>query len=231
MESEISPADGKPKLYEGTGNLLELFAGSRSVGKVGDELGMSVFSVDWQNFENIDLVIDIEKLTMQDVPFIPDVVWASPDCTTYSIAAISHHRDNGKPKSEYAIKCDNVNKHFMELIKYYLTLNPNLKYFIENPRGYFRKMDFVNRFLDDTNGIRNTVWYCQYGDDRAKPTDIFTNCREWLPRPVCKNGNPNCHHQPAPRGSKTGTQGRKGSYDRSIIPRELCLEVLRSTFI
>ena len=48
------------------------------------------------------------------------------------------------------------------------------------------------------------------------------------PRPQCKNGNPNCHHQPAPRGSKTGTQGRKGSYERSIIPEELCLEVLNS---
>ena len=44
-------------LCEGTGNLLELFAGSRSVGKVGEELGMKVFSVDWQMFEDIDLAI------------------------------------------------------------------------------------------------------------------------------------------------------------------------------
>ena len=212
----------------GTGNLLELFAGSRSVGCEAEAMGMEVFSVDWQKFDKINLVKDIGELTLSDVPFIPDVIWASPDCTTYSIAAISHHRDNGKPKSEYAIKCDSVNQHFMDLIKYYLTINPKLKYFIENPRGYFRKMDFVNKFLDDTNGIRQTVWYCQYGDDRAKPTDIFTNCREWLPRPVCHNGNKNCHHQPAPRGSKTGTQGRKGSYERSKIPRELCLEVLGS---
>ena len=33
----------KPVLSAGTGNLLELFAGSRSIGKVGDELGMNVF--------------------------------------------------------------------------------------------------------------------------------------------------------------------------------------------
>ena len=48
------------------------------------------------------------------------------------------------------------------------------------------------------------------------------------PRNICHNGNKNCHHQPAPRGSKTGTQGRKGNYERSKIPRELCLEVLSS---
>jgi hypothetical protein len=45
---------------------------------------------------------------------------------------------------------------------------------------------------------------------------------------MCKNGNPNCNHERAPRGSKTGTQGKKGSFDRSKIPNELCLEVMRA---
>lgn len=209
-------------------NLLELFAGSRSVGNKADELGMNVFSCDWTAYDKIDFVGDIENLDSKDIPFVPDVIWASPDCTTYSIAAISHHRDNGKPKSDYAVKCDNVNKHFLNLIRYYLELNPNLVYFIENPRGYFRKMYFINNFIHETNGTRETVWYCQYGDDRAKPTDIFTNSKTWIPRPQCKNGNPNCEHQRAPRGSKTGTQGKKDSYNRSKIPQGLCVEILQS---
>ena len=209
-------------------NVLELFAGSRSVGNKADELGMKVFSCDWTAYDNIDFVGDIENLDSKDIPFVPDVIWASPDCTTYSIAAISHHRDNGKPKSEYAVKCDRVNKHFMNLIRYYLEINPSLVYFIENPRGYFRKMDFINNFIHETGGKRETVWYCTYGDSRAKPTDIFTNSKSWIPRPQCKNGNKNCHHEPAPRGSKTGTQGKKGSYNRSKIPSELCEEVLKS---
>ena len=220
---EEPPHFAKPVLSAGTGNLLELFAGSRSVGKVGDELGMNVFSVDWQNFEGINLAIDIGEMKTSDVPFIPDVVWASPDCTTYSIAACSTHRTNSiEPKSEYAKKCDKVNKHFIGLIKEWLKVNPDMVFFIENPRGMLRKMPFMQEFK------RHTIWYCQYGDDRAKPTDIWTNSKDWQPRPVCHNGNKNCHHQPAPRGSKTGTQGRKGSYERSKIPRELCLEILRS---
>ena len=77
---------------------------------------------------------------------------------------------------------------------------------------------------------RHTIWYCQYGDNRAKPTDIWTNSTNWIPKPVCHNGNTNCHHESAPRGSKTGTQGIKGSYDRSKIPSELCIEILKSTF-
>lgn len=211
--------------------LLELFAGSRSVGKVAEKKGFEVFSCDWDNYKDIDWVGDIENLDSKDIPFIPDVVWASPDCKTYSIAAISHHRDNGKPKSEYAIKCDKVNIHFLNLIRYYLSINPKLIYFIENPIGYFRKMDFVNNFIEETEGKRETVWYCQYGDERAKPTDIFTNSKTWISKPQCKNGNPNCNHQKAPRGSKTGTQGRKGSYERSIIPQKLCEEIFNSICI
>ena len=52
-----------------------------------------------------------------------------------------------------------------------------------------------------------------------KPTDIWTN----IPNPnfpCCKNGD-KCHES-APRGSQTGTQGIKGSKDRSRIPNALC---------
>lgn len=204
-------------------NLLELFAGSRSVGLVGEELGMNVFSVDWQMFEGIDLSIDIGDMKKEDVPFVPDIVWASPDCTTYTVAAISKHRNGVEPKTEYAKKCDDVNKHFISLINDWLQINPDMVYFIENPRGMLRKMPFMKDLH------RHTIWYCQYGEDRAKPTDIWTNSKEWIPRPICHNGNKNCHHQPAPRGSRTGTQAISGSYERSKIPKELCLEILKST--
>jgi hypothetical protein len=218
----ISGHNIQPVLPTGTGKLLELFAGSRSVGSEAELMGMEVFSVDWQKFDKINLAKDIGELTLNDVPFIPDIVWASPDCTTYTIAAISTHRNGTEPKSDYAKKCDQVNVHFIGLIKEWLKLNPNMVFFIENPRGMLRKMPFMQEFK------RHTIWYCQYGDDRAKPTDIWTNSQTWKPRPVCHNGNKNCHHTPAPRGSKTGTQGRKGSYERSKIPQELCREIIGS---
>jgi len=204
--------------------VLELFAGSRSIGKVADELGYEVFSVDINNFEGIDLAKDIEFITKDDIPFVPDVIWASPPCTTYSIAAISHHRDMGKPKTDFAAKSDRLVLNTLKLIKEY-----NCKYFIENPRGYLRKMDFML-------GIpKTTVWYCRYGDTRAKPTDIWSNhihslfnMQGWQPRLECFNGNKKCHHQSAPRGSKTGTQGMKNNYERSKIPYQLCKEILLS---
>ena len=202
--------------------ILELFAGSRSFSKAAEELGHQTFSVDWGPYENIDLKMDIKEMSINHVPFIPDVIWCSPDCTTYSIAAISTHRNGTEPKSEYAKECDLTNKHFISLIKEWLILNPNLVFFIENPRGMLRKMPFMQEFK------RHTVWYCVYGDERAKPTDIWTNSTTWIPRPVCRNGNKDCHHQPAPRGSKTGTQGKSNSYERSKIPHDLCVEILNT---
>ena len=202
--------------------ILELFAGSRCIGRAAEEMNVEVFSVDWEPFPDIDLVADVGTLSINDIPFVPDAVWASPDCTTYTIAAISHHRNGTEPKSDYAIKCDAVNQHFIGLIHEWLEINPNMVFFIENPRGMLRKMPFMQQFN------RHTVWYCTYGDERAKPTDIWTNSTTWVPRPICHNGNKNCHHAPAPRGSKTGTQGRKGSFERSMIPKELCVEILKS---
>lgn len=210
-------------------NVLELFAGSRSFGKNAEKLGHSVFSVDWEKYDGVNLSIDIEYLTPEMIPFIPDYIHASPDCTTYTIAAISTHRNGVEPKSEYAKKCDRVNIHVLELIKYYQKINPELKYTIENPRGMMRKMPFML-------GIpRTTVWYCRYGDDRAKPTDIWSNGIRnifnetgWQPKSECHNGNKKCHHESAPRGSKTGTQGKNGSYERSKIPDQLCIEIIKS---
>lgn len=202
---------------------LELFAGERSIGKAAEDDGNEVFSVEWdKKFKNINLYKNIYEVTAQEILDKfgkPDVIWASPDCSSYSIAAISHHRrreENGNlaPVSNYAKFCDRVNQHVLNLI---MTLSPKY-WFIENPRGGLRKMDFMHGLP------RYTVTYCQYGDTRMKPTDIWTNHPDPKFKPMCKNGDP-CHVS-APRGAKTGTQGLKGSRERSLIPTELCRHIV-----
>lgn len=205
--------------------VLELFAGTRSIGKAFEAAGHEVYSVDWdKQFKDIDLYADIGQLSAQDIielcGGVPDVIWASPDCTTYSIAGIRFHRekdwknDTLIPISDYAKQCDQINAHVMELIQ---ELKP--KYFyIENPRGGFRKMDFIQ------NIPRYTITYCQYGDTRMKPTDIWTNHPDPQFKPPCKNGAP-CH-EAAPRGSRTGTQGLKNKVERARIPEDFCKHIV-----
>ena len=211
--------------------VLELFAGSRSIGNVCDELGVECFSIDNKPFNKIDLVKDIEYLNENDIPFIPDMVWVGTPCTTYSLAGISHHRnEDTTPKSDFAFKCDTMNLKVISLIKYWLELNPRLIWYIENPRAVLRKMWFMQGLN------RTTITYCSYGDTRMKPTDIWSNniydmfnLDGWKPRPMCFNGNAKCQHEPAPRGSKTGTQGLKDNYERSKMPEELCYDIVKST--
>lgn len=205
--------------------ILELFAGSRSFSKVAEELGHKTFAVDINDFDNIDYVTDILDFDCFKIPFKPDLIWASPPCTYFSVASIGHHwnKDHTPKTKEAELGVKIVNK-TIEIIEMF---QPDY-FFIENPRGKLRKLGLFDGIAE-----RTTVTYCQYGDTRMKPTDIWTNNLQsvfnpngWKPKPICKNGDP-CHVS-APRGSQTGTQGIKGNYERSKIPKELCLEILKT---
>tara|TARA_R110000765_G_scaffold336521_2_gene426873 strand:- start:83 stop:730 length:648 start_codon:yes stop_codon:yes gene_type:complete len=212
-----------------TNKVLELFAGSRSIGKEAEKLGCEVFSVDINNFENIDLVIDILKLEKSMLGFIPDIIWASPPCTYFSVASIGHHwNENHTPKSKEALLGMEILEKTLSIFEWF----PKAKFFMENPRGKMRRK---------VKGIdRVTVTYCSYANKDTqvitmKPTDIWSNHivdifnpNGWKPRPMCFNGNKHCKHESAPRGSRTGVQGLNGNYERSKIPQQLCREIIIS---
>lgn len=134
--------------------VLELFAGTRSISKAFEKRGHKTYSIEWnKDFENITLYEDVNNITSDTIIKLchgaPDVIWASPDCTTYSISAISHHRKRNEETgnldavSEYAKFCDKTNKHVLDLIQ---ELKPKY-YFIENPRGRIKKNGFYERIV------------------------------------------------------------------------------------
>lgn len=203
--------------------LLELFAGTQSVSKAFRARGHQTFTIELdKRHPGIDWYQDIGKISAQDILARfgrPDVIWASPVCTTYSVAAISKHRikepnGNLRPRTKMAQESDAMIQHVLQLIE---DLQPKY-YFIENPRGALRKMAFMQ-------GVpRHTVTYCQYNDRRMKPTDIWTNHPDPQFKRPCNYGD-TCHEK-APRGSRTGTQGLKGSIFRAMIPRALCRHIV-----
>lgn len=202
-------------------NVVELFAGTQSLSKVARSLGHQTFTSDFDSSFNTDYTIDVMEYDITKIPFeFVDFIWASPPCETFSVASIGHHWTGGKgaylPKTK---ECLNGIKRVGKTLQIIEDVNPKF-WVIENPRGVLRKMPFMEDYR------RVTVTYCQYGDSRMKPTDLWTNIPEelWNPRPMCKNGSP-CHIA-APRGSSTGTQGIKTYKDRSRVPSELCKEIL-----
>ena len=190
-----------------------------------EKKGYTTHTID--NTYEADLKKDIMDIESRDIPFTVDIIWASPPCQCFSVASISTHWKGGirayVPKSA---KC----KEAMLLLNKTINLISRLKvkyWYIENPRGVMRKViDNMFKKHNLSNYVRHTVTYCQYGDSRMKPTDIWTNNRSWIPKTMCKNGM-SCHTA-APRGAKTGTQGLKDSYNRSILPKKLCEEIVQS---
>ena len=206
--------------------MFDFFAGTGSSTRAFEDAGDTVikfeFDPQFQAEEQVNMFY-VDSKELLEKYGRPDFIWASPPCTAFSVASIGHHWTGGKgsyiPKTEAAVTSQRLVAHTRRLIE---NLQPRLGFVMENPRGVLRKLPV----LEDLP--RKTVTYCQYGDDRMKPTDLWTNL-DWEPRTMCKNGD-SCHTA-APRGSRTGTQGRSGARDRSMVPYELGLEIRRTIML
>ena len=211
--------------------VLELFAGSRSIGKVADELGYDCFSTDINSFLDIDLVKDIADLNKKDIPFIPDIIWASPVCSAWSKTGWFHYWDtkvysNSKlfvAKKEFAKESIEMIRKTIEIFSWF----PNAVFFMENPQGLLYRHPVINNFVTyglSNNLKRHLITYCQYGDNIMKPTHLWTNSNIFMPK-RCNKGD-SCHES-SPRGTMTGIRKKKNSYERSKMPYKLCLEILQ----
>lgn len=199
---------------------IELFAGTKSFSKIMAQQGHSTLTVDNDAKLEPDICGDIRTVSIELGKV--DVLWASPPCQGFSVAAIGKNwNHDNTPKTDSARLGIELALRTLDLIS---RIQPTW-YFIENPRGKLRKMDFMINPEKTGTFLRVTVTYCQYGDTRMKPTDIWTNAWWWRPKPPCKNGA-GCH-EAAPRGSSTGTQGIDGAKDRGRIPPALFEEILR----
>ena len=115
---------------------------------------------------------------------------------------------DGRPKDDAA-------RHALDLVARTLAIVDELEpafWVMENPRDKLRVLPIVAGLE------RRTVTYCHYGEQRMKPTDLWSN--SWPPSLAlaapCRNGDP-CHVR-APRGSSTGTQGHGDYWRRGRIP-------------
>jgi len=193
--------------------MIELFSGSGEMSEAFAKMGFDTYTVDFDESVNPDIVADILKLLPSDLPKNPWVIWASPDCTFFSLANNRgrHFAKGGRPITEQAKHACRVVERTIWLIE---QLNPTY-WFIENPRGYLRAQPFMKRFM------RTTVKYCAYGAPTQKPTDI------WGVFPAKWNPRIHCHHK-----THQMTLGQNGDLTpkskRSSIPQALIDDITES---
>ena len=175
--------------------LLEIFKGTGSVGKVAKKLGYNVISLDYDEKFKPDIHTDILKWNykkfVKDTGFIPDFIWASPPCNTFSAMVYPLRERNpqtAEPYSDRAKLGTKILYKTLTIINYFKKLNPKLKYTIENPRGMMR---FDKRMKKLPN--LETTAYCLYGDIKYKPTDFWSNFKMNLKPVIPPSG---CKHEP-----------------------------------
>jgi hypothetical protein len=199
--------------------MLELFSGTGRMANEFKRRGWKTLTVDLH--QSADMQVDVMKLTRKQIVDAlggePDFIHASPPCTAFSVASIGRHWTGGfrayLPKTQTAKEGIRLVNRTKQIITWF----PNARFTIENPRGVLRKLPMLAKIP------RATITFCQYGEHRMKPTDIWYDLEDWMPRKMCKNGM-SCHDA-APRGAKTGTQGLKSAYERGALPLDFCREI------
>jgi hypothetical protein len=177
--------------------VLDLFAGLKGWSEPFEKRGHEVFTIDNDTKFDVDLHQDIGTLKINQLPWKPDIILASPPCEKFSVMTIGRNWNlDNTPKTQVAQDAMDLVSTTLELIE---NLSPK-HWIMENPRGKLRKLPIMEGLE------RRTVTYCQYGEKFMKPTDLWGIFPQSLElKPTCRNGAP-CH-TPATRGSMTGIQG------------------------
>lgn len=204
--------------------VLELFSGTRSVGKVCNQLGWESVSVDL--ISEATHTCDIMEFDYKQYPKDHfDIVWASPPCTNYSklqdawLGRMRKGEIYTKEVQEKEMKEDDkLVIRTLEIIDYF---NPEY-YFMENPAG--SKMKDRSYMKDRPFYL---VDYCMYSDwGYKKRTRIWTNKKDWnakLCNKKCGNMVGNTHNTNL-GNTKQRQQTNGASFsqnDRYRIPEDL----------
>ena len=197
--------------------LLELFSGTKSVGKVAERLGYEVTSLDLILPADINIDILDWDYTIYPTGYF-DVIHASPPCTEYSRA-----KTTGVRKIDYA---NSIVKKTLEIMDYF---QPKY-YIIENPQsGLLKEQSFMY-------GIPYTdVDYCKYGMPYRKRTRLWNNIFHWIPRPLCAKdcGNivNNKHVRTAQRVPSGPQDSRYTQDELYVIPEPLIQEIFENLHV
>ena len=193
-------------------NVLSLFSGTQSWTKFYSKED-KVYNIDIEYLYPNTLCRDILTFDYKnEIKDKIDIIYASPPCNLYftNMKQLKGNRKYTQYEKELSLKL--VDK-TIEIINYF-----NPKFFvIENPRAKMRT------HYPEILGVKpTTVYYCMYGMEYMKPTDIWTNV-PFITRGKCTHKKHNVLLKyDIPRGIVNDEQFK------AVIPSELSRDIYNS---
>ena len=163
-------------------------------------------------------------------------VHCSPPCETYSNAdATNQYREppcnyrvraTGEPTPregshrDKALQHDALVQHLIGLLACAKEEGGEFTFSIENPRGMLRERPFMacEGWPPSLEGRMVTVEYCAYGTPYKKPTDVWTDLRDWVPRGSTGDGR--CGHRCEQGGWGLEVDGKRSFYHHKALAQQ-----------
>lgn len=207
-------------------HVLDLFCGLGGFSAAFAESGRwSVMTVDIEGRFDPDITADVFDLRPSDFDTEFDVVLAGHPCTYFTTIRRTTKGgddawDGHDPQTDPARDHVAMVYHTEGLIR---GLDPDY-WFFENPRGTLRNI---------WKQPECTVWYCQYGHETAKPTDLWGHHPPTFSPKTCNYGNDDCGHvrTKSYKEHGGGSDNRQGiltetdSAERATIPYDLSASI------
>lgn len=175
---------------------LELCAGEEGISKALSGVGFKTTTLDNDLKRSATSQLSLKELErgiingdLQHHPHLEksfSVVWAAPDCRTWSIAQNGRYQNKdfidgsrNRALDAHAQQARRDIESMINILSYYQERNPTLIMVIENPEGYLRHHP-VSKLFQRVLGLKRVkISYCQFSTnvDRypQKDTHLWTN--------------------------------------------------------
>ena len=187
-----------------------------------------VASIDNSDWSNATIKKDILTMETSKMEFVPDFIWASPPCHTYSNLTGGVHRKSEPGSYELSREARDHNFLFAkmaQLMYWAKQRHPHLIVVIENPVGTLNSMPLMKDLTKSLGLKRTIVHYCAFGRDDKKPTCLWTNdfgLHSTLNEFTCEN---KCPYGKEGRVHPISVRGEGSMFNAAAIPQPLAEEV------